>query len=400
MAKIWILIIVIVSTFGNFIPTTSVTAHGLDTNDTNLAFVQNLNPRERIAQIKTKIETQKTNTKVSSFSIDFQSARQQAVTNEPWRLPFVAKTRIYQTQGYNGPYSHQGVNALDLSTNNGIVVAAKSGTISTLEFGGKHDGWCNSNSDCYNKGGIWRGNNIIISHSDGSSSYYLHLNPGSLYSGLSVGRYVEQGAPLAIQGSTGYTCNETCSAPYSHLHFQANKNNVSIPTPFDDCNYLGNQCDANSIPVSDRFYSSTNYPPGYLVNIQDKSFSIYGSTRVARLSNTNRGDSLYLGNSNESITSNWSWLPSGEIRGINDWCLAVGSNSNIVVSDCNGQDNQKWLRGDKNSITSKSTGLCWDSERGDSDGSRIYLYNCYGGRNQQWRYGNEGYPTDKLNKGQ
>jgi murein DD-endopeptidase MepM/ murein hydrolase activator NlpD len=402
MARIWILIIVVFSTFGSLIPGILTSAHGLETNDTDLAFVQNLNPSERIAQIKTKIETKsQTNlTKVSSFSVDFKSVKSQAVANEPWRLPFVAKTRMYQTQGYDGPYSHQGVKALDLVATDGVIVAAKSGTVSTVEVGGKFDGWCNSNSDCYNKGGIWRGNNIVITHSDGSSSFYLHLKPGSIYSGIAVGRYIDQGTPLAVQGSTGYTCNANCSAPYSHLHFQVNKNGVSIPTPFDDCNYVGNQCDINGIPQSDRFYTSTNYPIGYAANIQDKTINMYAGSLNILLNGINRGDGLSLGYPNQNLTTKWSWYPSGEIRGLNDWCLAVGSNSNIVISDCNGQDNQKWLRGSRNSIVSRSTGQCWDSERGESFGSRVYLFGCHGGRNQQWRYGSEGYPTEKLNEDQ
>jgi murein DD-endopeptidase MepM/ murein hydrolase activator NlpD len=399
MAKIWILIIMIFSTFGSFLPSAPVLAHGLDTSDKDFAFVQDLNPSERIAKIKTNIntKTQIPLSKVSSFSLNSQPVKSQAVANEPWRLPFVAKTRMYQTQGYNGPYSHQGVNALDLVTTDGTVVAAKSGTITTMNFGGIYDGWCNSNTDCYNKGGIWRGNHIIITHSDGSSSYYLHLRSGSATPGLSVGTYVEQGTSLATQGGTGYTCNETCTAPYSHLHFQANKNNVSIATPFDDCNYLGNQCDVNQIPVTDRYYTSTNYPAGYSVNIQDKSIFLYATSSTALLTDINRESSLFLGNQDQNVTAKWSWLPSGEIRGLNDWCLAVGGNASIVIRDCNGQNDQKWLRGSRNSIVSKSTGQCWDSERGDAYGSRIYLFTCHGGRNQQWRYGSEGYPTEKLN---
>jgi murein DD-endopeptidase MepM/ murein hydrolase activator NlpD len=397
MSKTWIIVIIIFSTFGNFLPSTVTLAHGLDVEEINNAFLQNLNPSERIAQIKTKTVTKTNQEKVSSASANFKSLKQLDIANEPWRLPFVAKTRIYETQGYNGPYSHQGVNALDLYSNEGTIAAAKSGTIALVEFGGIHDGWCNSNSDCYNKGGIWRGNNIIINHNDGSSSYYLHLKSGSLLNNLSSGQYIEQGTPLALQGSTGYTCNETCTGPYSHLHFQANKNGISIPTPFDDCNYLGNQCNSNGIPIPDNFYSSTNYPPGYSVNIRDKSFSLYAGTFSSLLFGINRGDALTLGYQNENITTKWSWLPSGEIRGLNDWCLALGSNSSIIVSDCNGKDDQKWIRGDKNTIKNKQNGLCWDSIYGNSYKSPIRLFGCHGGRNQQWRYGNEGYPTEKLN---
>lgn len=399
MAKV-LIIIIIFSTFGIFLPDLITNAHGLEFEETDMAFVQNLNPSERIAQIKTKTEIKSNQNKVLPYSLDFQPAKQLALVNEPWRFPYVAKTRMYVTQGYNGPYSHQGTKALDFYSNEGMVVAAKSGIISQIEFGGKHNEWCNSNTDCYNKGGIWRGNNVIINHSDGSSSYYLHLKPESLQAGITNGRYVEQGTSLAVQGSTGYTCNASCTAPYSHLHFQANKNGISIPTPFDDCNYLANQCDSSGIPIPDNFYSSTNYPPGYSVNIQDKNISLYAGNFSALLFGIDRGDSLYTGDKDQNITSKWTWLPSGEIRGLNDWCLSARGDSNIIISDCNGKDEQKWIRGNNKTIKNKQNGLCWDSERGDTYRSRVYLFNCHGGRNQQWRYGNEGYPTDKLNENQ
>jgi hypothetical protein len=99
MAKVWIILIVIFSTFGNFLPGPIANAHGLEVEETNMAFLQNLNPSERIAQIKTKTETKIDQNKVSSFSIDFQPVKQLALSNEPWRFPFVAKSRIYETQG-------------------------------------------------------------------------------------------------------------------------------------------------------------------------------------------------------------------------------------------------------------------------------------------------------------
>ena len=146
------------------------------------------------------------------------------------------------------------------------------------------------------------------------------------------------------------------------------------------------------------FYTSTNYPPGYSTNIQDKNISMYAGNFSTLLYGVNRGDSLFLGNKNENISTKWTWLPSGEIRGLNDWCLAPSNNSNIIVNDCNGKDEQKWLRGDKNIIINKQNRLCWDSEQGDNYRSRVYLFGCHGGRNQQWRYGNEGYPVEKLNE--
>lgn len=404
MAKTWIIFIFIVSAFGSFLTGTQVYADGFEKDNINFAFIQNLNPQERIAQIKTNIETKKqsiSNLKaVSSFALNSASVKPQALASEPWRLPFVARTHAYQTQGYNGPYSHQNVKALDLDSDGGMVVAAKSGTVTTANFGGKWDGWCNSYSNCYDQGGIWRGNHVVITHSDGTSSYYLHMKPGSVQPGISAGQYIDQGTPLALQGGTGYTCNTTCTAPFSHLHFQASTNGVTVSTPFDDCNYLGNQCDSTGIPITDNAYTSTNYPPGFTENIQDKSIMSYAGYRTAHLNGINRGSTLQIDEMNQAVTSKWTWLPSGEIRGLNDWCLSASSNSNIEISDCNGQDNQKWIRSNQREIKSKTTGQCWDSALGDTNGSRIYLNSCHGGRNQQWRYGKEGYPTETFNQNQ
>ncbi|MBC7472472.1 MAG: peptidoglycan DD-metalloendopeptidase family protein [candidate division SR1 bacterium] len=104
----------------------------------------------------------------------------------------------------------------------GTIVSARNGTIVAINFDGKWNQWCNSNTDCYNKGGVWHGNHILINHSDGSTSYYLHMRGGSLPLDLWVGKYIDQGTPLGIEGYTGYTCLDLvtqCSTPDPHIHF-------------------------------------------------------------------------------------------------------------------------------------------------------------------------------------
>ena len=53
------------------------------------------------------------------------------------------------------------------------------------------------------------GNYIVLSHNDGSSSLYAHLNK----SYVSVGQKIDRGAVIGLMGSTGNSTG-------SHLHFE------------------------------------------------------------------------------------------------------------------------------------------------------------------------------------
>jgi murein DD-endopeptidase MepM/ murein hydrolase activator NlpD len=345
-----------------------------------------LHPSERILEIKQE-RTPKKPTTAGKLEVKKFTAG-----DETWRLPYSAGARVYQDQGYFGGFSHQGSYALDMRAPNQQIVAARNGTIATINFGGKWDQWCNSNTDCYNKGGVWRGNHIIMNHNDGSTSFYFHMRPGTLAGGLWVGKYIDQGTPLGIEGYTGYTCLDLvtpCTTPDPHIHFQVNKNGKSIPTYFDDCNYLGNQCN-NGVPVEGRTYTSANFAPGAESNNRTSKINYFGTDKAVGVFAKTRGSTAELGYENEDISSRWDWQQNGEIKGLNEWCLA-GEGGNIVLRDCNGLNNQKWVRGSNNSIRNVESGLCWDSYFGDAFRSRVYLYSCHGGANQRWRIGNEPY---------
>jgi murein DD-endopeptidase MepM/ murein hydrolase activator NlpD len=349
-------------------------------------------PSEKIQQIKLQNSTnydKTTNLKkmVSKFTIG----------DDSWRLPFAGGSRVYQDQSYNGSFSHQGTYALDMRSPDSMVVSARNGTIAAINFGGKWDQWCNSNTDCYNKGGVWRGNHVLINHSDGSTSFYLHMRGGTLQQGLWVGKYIDQGTPLAVEGYTGYTCLDLvtpCNIPDPHIHFQVNKNGVSIPTPFEDCNLAGNQCQ-NGIPIEGTTNTSTNTPPNTEYNQYTSKINYFGSQLAIKVPRLVRGETIKLGNENEVITSKWLWFRNGEIKGVNDWCLAA-ENSQIVLRDCNGRPNQKFYWGANNTIRSQETGQCWDSTSGETYGSSVYLYTCHGGANQRWRIGEDPYEVRKI----
>jgi murein DD-endopeptidase MepM/ murein hydrolase activator NlpD len=342
-------------------------------------------PKERVDLLKRTFSAPLTNpqqTKLSKLSFG----------DESWRLPYIANSRVYQDQGYNGQFSHQGTFALDMRSPNSQTVAARNGVIASINFGGKWDSWCNSNADCANKGGVWRGNHILINHNDGSTSYYLHMRPGSLAPNIWVGKYVDQGTPLGVEGYTGYTCldlNVPCNTPDPHMHFQVNQNGKSVPTYFDDCNYLANQC-INGTPIEGRTNTSTNFPADYQVNTRTSKINYFGTNKAVSFINNQRGNTLELGYENERPTSRLEWLQNGEIKTVNEWCLS-GEGGNIVLRDCNGGNGQKWVRGANNSIRNVESGLCWDSYSGDVYRSRVYLWQCHGGSNQRWRVGNEPY---------
>jgi murein DD-endopeptidase MepM/ murein hydrolase activator NlpD len=365
-------------------------------NESVLVNNLDLNPSERISQLKSK----KLNTPQKNLA-KLDQSKKFALDQEGWRFPFFAKDRFIQTQGYNGPFSHQGVYALDLANGSGTIAATKSGTITTLNFGGKWDQWCNSNTDCLNKGGVWRGNHILITHSDGSISYYLHMTPGSLFPGIAGGKYVEQGTPLAKEGSTGYTCgdlNVPCGSPFVHLHFQVNQNGTSFPTPFSDCGYYGNSCN-NGQTIDDTYYTSTNIATGLVLNIQDKNIGLFGSSAITSMKvDTNaRGSGIKITNDTTNQLSKWTWLPTGELKGINDWCLSANG-TNVSIQDCNSSSEQKWQRSSSNGINNASSGLCLESLTGGVIGSTIQLASCNQSRNQQWRFGNQGYPVTKFDQ--
>ena len=354
-----------------------------------------LNPSERVDIFKMKIAG------LPDFltSSPMVNAKPQAIGDDLWRFPFAVPDTFYQDQGYNGQFSHQGSYALDMRLPGAQVVAARAGTISTLNFGGKWNTWCNSNQNCYDQGGVWRGNHIIISHPDGSQSYYLHMQPGSLGPNLWVGKSISQGTPLGIVGYTGYTCLDLvtpCTTPDPHLHFQVNKNGASIPIQFDDCNYNGNRCD-NGAPVDGRWYRPTNTISGSAQNPQDRNLSLYSSQKVIVVQGYERGSAVRLGNENENIGSKWSWTNGGEIKGLNNWCLSQ-SDSDIVINECNGSDRQKWDKTINHGMRNRSTGQCMDSTLGETYGSRVYMFACHGGRNQWWTYDREAYPVKKFDE--
>lgn len=127
-----------------------------------------------------------------------------------YALPYSSGETYLMSQGYNGPFSHSGKNALDFTMPVGTkVVAARGGIVTAI----KED----SNKGCSNRDCLGLANLITIIHEDGTFADYVHLKrKGAL---VEVGDKVMRGDVIGLSGNTGFT-----SGP--HLHFE-----VYLPAP-------------------------------------------------------------------------------------------------------------------------------------------------------------------------
>lgn len=137
--------------------------------------------------------------KWTTGSIDARHAPGHAYT-----LPYAKGAEYLVGQGFNGPSTHQGRNAIDWDMPEGTEVrAARGGIVVELE-------------ESHHRGGLdpalkSRANYVKIRHDDGTIANYVHLRRGGVR--VQVGDLVRTGEFIAYSGNTGYT-----SGP--HLHFE------------------------------------------------------------------------------------------------------------------------------------------------------------------------------------
>jgi len=123
--------------------------------------------------------------------------------NHLYQLPFEKGKSYYIAQGYNGKFSHRGVNALDFSLDLGEkVYAARGGIVYEIEEKNKKS-CAHSSCQQYN-------NFITIYHPDGTFAEYSHLDHNGVK--VKVGDLVNAGDFIGYSGNTGWS-----SGP--HLHF-------------------------------------------------------------------------------------------------------------------------------------------------------------------------------------
>lgn len=141
-------------------------------------------------------------------------------TSFVYQLPFAPGTKHLVVQGYYGWFSHKGRLALDFKMPVGTEVhAVRGGVVTRVRESGTKGGW----NEKYRS----EGNNIIITHEDGSRAGYWHLQfEGAL---VNVGDTVKQGQLIGLSGKTGYT-----TAAHLHLIIWTNRGGgwQQVPTRF------------------------------------------------------------------------------------------------------------------------------------------------------------------------
>ena len=344
-----------------------------------------LNPSHRVGALRAEL-----------YAGNYQQAAPQATGGNNYRFPLSAPASTYVTQTYFGPYSHQSSRAIDWFGNNLKVAASRRGVVTTLQQGGKWDGWCNSYQSCYDQGGIWNGNHVLVTHDDGTYAYYIHLKPGTIDPNLRIGSPVAQGQVIADVGATGYTCGDgACSRPGPHLHFQVNLPNRggTIATPFEDCDANGNQCDGSKIPVASRSYTSINYPP-QRASYDGRRAGIYLLGTDLALSATTLSDngSVRLGSPNQA-NSTWTYdVSSRRIQGENNFCLEDTGTTRIKVKPCSGSNRQQWSPVPNNNLQNVGSRRCLESQSGLFRGSYINAATCSASNPKQYfRTSNQAY---------
>ena len=124
-------------------------------------------------------------------------------TSYIYALPFEEEKSFRVIQGYFSRFTHKERAALDFNMKKGTkITAAREGVVTRVKEDGKKGG--------FNRKYRSEGNNIIITHPDGSRAGYWHLqHNGAL---VKVGDTVKKGQVIGLSGKTGF-------AFVPHLHF-------------------------------------------------------------------------------------------------------------------------------------------------------------------------------------
>ena len=165
-----------------------------------------------------------------------------AAASVGYRLPWPCRQRYRVTQGWNGAYSHSGTMkyAYDFAMPEGTPIrASQSGRVAFVQKGKIECGGIEAKDD---------GNYVVIDHSDGAATLYLHLKDVYVW----PGQYVSRGQTIGTSGKTGWTeCNP-------HLHFQRQEQGAwfrqSIKVYFDEY--------PNQVLQPWHWYTSLNGAPG------------------------------------------------------------------------------------------------------------------------------------------
>ncbi len=119
-------------------------------------------------------------------------------------LPFERNKTFLVSQGYNGRFSHRGINALDFDLPMGSgVYAARDGVVVEVVQ--------DNNRGCLRPDCVEYDNFIIVYHEDGTFADYSHLKQNGAR--VMEGDVVRQGQLIGYSGNTGFSSDP-------HLHFE------------------------------------------------------------------------------------------------------------------------------------------------------------------------------------
>ncbi|MDH5505998.1 MAG: peptidoglycan DD-metalloendopeptidase family protein, partial [Anaerolineae bacterium] len=206
-----------------------------------------------------------------------------------YKLPWPGGQQAYLTSNA----ADHGYPSLDFnilgSPASGDVVAAKAGTVRfTKDSSTTQCTWNGSSWSC-----DWKYTNVVvIEHSSSEFSWYMHLAPGSIPSGIQPGTYVSQGTKIGVEGKTGW-------ATGVHLHFQ-------VATSYGCCSGSG---------VTQTPYWPTAFHEVNFLEYSWAAMQSYGWKDSQNFLNNCPGPNLsspsdgYVSN-NQSLTFDWSG-PSG-----------------------------------------------------------------------------------------
>ncbi|MBP7625255.1 MAG: M23 family metallopeptidase [Xanthomonadales bacterium] len=139
-----------------------------------------------------------------------------------YSIPFAAGTKFVLAQGFNGPFTHTGVQsryAVDLGVDEGTpVLCAREGTVMMVE-----EDFFGAGLDKERFGS--RANHVRVLHADGSMGVYAHLKLESAR--VQPGQHVRRGQVLGLSGNTGFS-----TGPHLHFAVQVNRDMELASIPF------------------------------------------------------------------------------------------------------------------------------------------------------------------------
>ncbi|MER5622642.1 lectin [Streptosporangium sp. NPDC002544] len=105
------------------------------------------------------------------------------------------------------------------------------------------------------------------------------------------------------------------------------------------------------------------------------------------------GTQVVIWDCNGQNNQKWTSTSAGELRVYGNKCLDVSNNgtadgTGVLIWDCNGQNNQKWRFNTDGTITAVGANKCLDvANNATTNNARLQIWTCTSGPNQRWTRG-------------